>query len=144
MPRVAKALAAIEVGRLAHPGPPKKGNVAYPVGGVSGLHLQITPSGARSWILRTTIGDKRSEVGLGTFPAIPLAKAREKAAEIKDGIRDRGINPIEVRKEMRRRLIAERANSKTFEECAKAYIKSREGEWKNDKHAKQWSATLET
>jgi hypothetical protein len=33
------------------------------VGGVSGLALQIIDSGAKSWILRATVGGKRRDMG---------------------------------------------------------------------------------
>ena len=42
MPKLAKELGALAVGKLAEPG-------LHFVGGVAGLALQVTPSGARSW-----------------------------------------------------------------------------------------------
>lgn len=44
MPKIAKPLSAIEVSRLKAPG-------FVSVGGVPGLALQITPTGARSWVM---------------------------------------------------------------------------------------------
>jgi len=36
------------------------------------------------------------------------------------------------------------ARSKTFEQCARAFIEDKKSEWKNEKHTKQWLTTLET
>ena len=80
MPRRAKELSAVEVRRLG-PG-------VHNVGGVAGLLMQVADSGARSWLLRVRIGDKRRGIGLGPFPEIGLARARERAAEAKEAIRN--------------------------------------------------------
>lgn len=98
MPKMVPEMGPLEVKRLRHPGRGHNVNVA--VGGVSGLLLQITPSGARSWILRTTVGAKRRDIGLGGYPTVTLAEARTRAREARDKIR-RGIDPIEERKAIR-------------------------------------------
>src|SRR5262249_50244149 len=59
------------------------------VGDGGGLSLQITTSGARSWIFRYSLGGQRREMGLGPFsrartndpPPVNLATARKLAAE---------------------------------------------------------------
>jgi len=55
----------------------------YPVGGVSGLYLQVRPPAGKSWVLRAVIGEKRRDIGLGSFPNIPLTDARIKARHFK-------------------------------------------------------------
>ena len=85
MPKVARELSPIEVRRLTRPG-------FHGVGGATGLYLQVTESGARSWVLRIKIGDKRRDMGLGSFVDVPLARAREKAREKREEIR-RGGRP---------------------------------------------------
>jgi len=77
MPRISSELSAIDVKRLAHPG--GKRNVLFSVGGVPGLHLQLTPGDGRSWVLRAKVGDLRRDIGLGGFPAVTLSQARDKA-----------------------------------------------------------------
>ena len=77
MPKVAAELGPLDVKRLAHPG--GKGNAMVPVGGVAGLYLQLTPKGGRSWILRMLVGGRRRDIGLGGFPTVTLAQARDKA-----------------------------------------------------------------
>jgi integrase len=136
MPRKAKELTALEVGRLKEPG-------THAVGGVAGLILQITPSGARSWILRVLVGSKRREVGLGAFPDVTLAQAREKARETRAAIVD-GRDPVAERAAARSALIAARGVETTFDEAARKFIESKSSEWSNPKHAAQWSATLNT
>ena len=45
----------------------------------SGLFLQVDASGARRWGQRLTINKRRAELGLGGFPLVSLAEAREAA-----------------------------------------------------------------
>ena len=63
MPKVAKVLTDLAVRRLN-----KRG--LHTVGGVKGLRLQITSTGARSWILRVTVARKVREIGLGSYPSV--------------------------------------------------------------------------
>jgi integrase len=136
MPKKARELSALEVGRLKAAG-------MHAVGGVSGLHLQITDSGAKSWILRATVGTKRRDMGLGGFPDVTLAMAREKAREAREKI-VAGVDPIEAGRAARSALIASQTSAKTFEQCAHAYVEAKEAEWRNPKHRDQWANTLRT
>lgn len=130
MPKIAKALGAIEVKRLTEPR-------MHPVGTVPGLALNISKAGTKSWILRTTVGSKRSDIGLGSYPGVTLAMATEKARSVKKSIKD-GIDPVAQRKaEMG-------AIDWTFKVCALTYIEAFKPSWKNAKHAQQWENTLET
>jgi integrase len=136
MARKAKELSALEVSRLAAPG-------RHAVGGVAGLEMQINDHGARVWVLRVTIAGKRREKGLGGFPDVTLAGAREAARLARQQVKD-GIDPIEDAKAKRSALYAARAASMTFSEAATAYIGVMESEWSNVKHAQQWRNTLKT
>ena len=140
MPRLAKELSALEVKRLQHPG--CGGNMVHFVGGVAGLMLQVTPSNARSWLLRATIGGKRRELGLGSYPEVSLAQARDRAREAKDKIRN-GIDPIAERREIRARLAAEQRLGMTFSEATERYLAAKLDAFKNPKHRDQWRSTLE-
>ena len=46
-----------------------------------GLHLFISKTGRKSWVLRITVDGRRRDIGLGGFPSVSLAQAREKAAD---------------------------------------------------------------
>jgi hypothetical protein len=50
-------------------------------GTVRGLHLVVQAGGSRSWVLRYQIAGRRRDMGLGPYPGIGLARAREKALE---------------------------------------------------------------
>jgi integrase len=130
MPRIAKQLGALAVKNL-------KGEGLHAVGGVSGLYLSINPAGARSWILRTKVGSRRSDIGLGSYPSISLAMAHEKATATKEVIKQ-GVDPVADKKQ-RRNLV-----EWTFERCAADYIKLHRQGWTNAKHAQQWENTLAT
>jgi len=136
MPRKARELAPVEVKRLTTPG-------LYAVGGVAGLHLQVTKSGARSWILRATIGGKRRDLGLGGYPDVTLALAREKARDTREKIAQ-GIDPVAERQRLRSAALAERLRDMTFEKAAEAVVAKKQAEARNPKHGKQWASTLET
>ncbi len=134
MPKLVKPLSALEVKRLSKPG-------MHAVGTVPGLALSISSTGTKSWVLRTTYGEERRKMGLGSYPSVPLADAIQKARDINASI-DKGIDPINAKKANKSRLIAEQAKAKTFEQCANMFLATRT--FTNSKHAKQWESTLKT
>jgi integrase len=136
MPKKARELGALEVGRLKDPG-------LHAVGGVAGLHLQVDKSGARSWILRVTIGDRRPDMGLGGYPDVTLAGAREAARAARAKIKA-GVDPLAEARKARSALKAATASAWTLRACGEGYIAAKESEWKNAKHAAQWANTLAT
>lgn len=135
MPKVARELGALEVKRETAPG-------LHFVGGVAGLALQVTPAGGKCWVLRVRVAGRRRDMGLGGYPSVSLAKAREKAAEARELIR-KGIDPIDRQQATQSALRAAVAAALTFRQCAKAYMEAHEAGWKNAKHAQQWRNTLE-
>lgn len=135
MARKAKELSALEVGRLTTPG-------YHFVGGVAGLILQVTETTARSWILRATVGGRRRDIGLGGFPDVTLAGAREAARISREKIKA-GIDPVAERQAARSTLAAAVASAMTFKQAAQKYIETNEAGWKNAKHAAQWTSSLE-
>lgn len=140
MPKIARQLTNVEVHRLKRVG-------WHAVGGVAGLLLQIrkpSTEGAptpRSWILRIRIGEKRHPIGLGSYPQVSLAEARDQAKKLVMEARQ-GIHIVNRKKMARSALISEAAKHKTFKECAEAYMEAHRADYSNDKHRKQWPATL--
>jgi integrase len=50
----------------------------------AGLYLRVKPTGAKSWVLRVQFHGRRSDIGLGGYPAdLTLGEAREKAAQLR-------------------------------------------------------------
>ncbi len=97
-----------------------------------GLYLAISPSGARSWVFMWKTGNKRREMGLGSIRDVPLAKARQRAADARQKLADRK-DPLASR---------DRPRAMTFGEAADALIESMSPSWRSKKHHKQWSTSL--
>jgi integrase len=101
------------------------------------LFLVVDESGARRWVFLFKLNKRQREVGLGPFHIVSLAEAREKAAEYRR-LLYKGIDPLD-----RKRAAAEAATGrKTFGECADALLAAKRSEWRSEKHAAQWAATL--
>jgi integrase len=97
-----------------------------------GLYLNITATGARSWVFMWKVAGKRREMGLGSLRDVPLAKARERAADARQKLAD-GLDPIAVR---------DKPKVMTFGEAADALIESMSSSWSSNKHRAQWRMTL--
>jgi len=145
MPRKAKELSALAVSKIRVDG-------RYAVGGVDGLHLRVV-GGSRAWILRVAVGHRtapngaqtvhRRDIGVGSYPDVSLAEARERAREIRRSIRD-GVDPVQERQAAKASSAVDVAKAKTFMDCAEAYIEANKAGWKSEKHAQQWTNTLTT
>lgn len=133
MPKRAAGLSARAVQTMKAPGMFADGD---------GLYLQVTASGAKSWVFRYQLAGRRRDMGLGPLSAVSLAEAREKAQEARKLVKA-GVDPIEQKKEAAAAQVAPPAE-RTFAECAEAYVASMSAEWDNAKHAAQWSSTLAT
>lgn len=140
MPKLAKELGPLEIKRLMHGG--GAGNALVAVGGVAGLYLQLTPRGGKTWILRTVVGDRRRDIGLGGYPTVTLAQAREKAREAR-ALVERGVDPVVERKAVKARLIASQRKGLTFREAVDRALASKLDGFRNEKHRNQWRSTLD-
>src|SRR5262249_14207696 len=72
----------------------KKAKRLYAAG--DGLFLRVTETGAKGWMFRFKRDGKARDMGLGGYPAISLAHARQKAKEAREH-RDGGGDPIKER-----------------------------------------------
>lgn len=134
MPKKAKDLTAIEVKRLNKAG-------RHAVGTIAGLLLVVSPSGAKSWILRTMVGDKRRSIGLGPYPEITLSVAHEKARFAKKFI-EKGLDPIEEKKARQLALKKKAMQTISFSEAARKCHKKKALEFKNTKHVDDWISSI--
>lgn len=98
-----------------------------------GLMLVVKQSGARSWVLRYQLNGRRRDMGLGPFPEVTLARAREKALEARRQLVE-GADPLACRP----------TKPLTFRQAAQELVESKRAGWRNAKHAAQWTSTLET
>lgn len=115
-----------------------------------GLHLLVKETGARSWVYRFMLKGKARDIGLGPasgLDAISLAKARDKAAELRLKVKA-GIDPLSERQREAAEAVAAAHAAEiagvTFKAVAEAYIAANEDSWRNPKHRQQWSNTLST
>lgn len=104
-----------------------------------GLYLQVTASGAKSWVFRYRFEGRRPEMGLGPLHVISLTDARAAAGAARKMVQS-GQDPLAGR----RAAAVATASIPTFWEAAVAYIAERQAGWTNPKHAGQWTSTLET
>ena len=100
-----------------------------------GLYLNVAKGGSKSWVQRIATGGKRRDIGLGGFPAVSLAEARERATENRDAIAE-GRDPVAEKRTPKPKL-------PTFREAARACHEMNSPRWRNAKHAANWLATLE-
>lgn len=118
-----------QVGSLTEPG-------IYSDGG--GLYLRIRDSG-RSWFFIGTLNGKRFELGLGSALDVTLARARDRADEVRTMLLD-GKDP----RAERSRVKAKKEAQLTFGAYTKQFVASIEDGFKNPKHRQQWRNTLDT
>ena len=99
-----------------------------------GLFLLVEPTGAKRWKQRLTRQGRRHELGLGPYPVVTLAMAREAALAHRRKVHAGGDPLAEKRT---------RRGVPTFAEAARKVFALRRDGWRNAKHAGQWITTLE-
>jgi integrase len=126
--------------------PPGKRSVRLADGGCLWLQGTLAKDGQRinkSWVFRylnrSTAHEKH--VGLGSYPTVSLAKARDFAASKRLQLVE-GKDPLEEKTNQRRILEARTAKPVTFKEAALTYLKAHRAEWKSKVHVDQWEASL--
>ncbi|MEQ1067701.1 integrase arm-type DNA-binding domain-containing protein [Acinetobacter sp. XH1741] len=85
----------------------------------SGLCLRVRSTGAKTWIFRYTsrVNGKREKITLGAYPALSLAKAREKRHEFLTMLAE-GSDP----KEQLSILLAKKNNVNTLENVVRVWL----------------------
>tara|TARA_R110002072_G_scaffold19011_5_gene70463 strand:+ start:1356 stop:2642 length:1287 start_codon:yes stop_codon:yes gene_type:complete len=100
-----------------------------------GLYLYVSESGARRWVLRIMVREKRRDFGLGSAMVVSLADAREIAREYRV-IAAKGGDPS-------KKVHQSRKKTMSFEVAAMEYHKFNiKTSSRNGKHTDQWLMTL--
>ncbi len=104
------------------------------LGDGNGLYLLIAPRGSKSWLLRTLVRGKRTDIGLGSASLVSLAQAREEALRLRR-IARAGGDPLAERRQARRAV-------PTFQEAAQRVHEAHSATFRNAKHRQQWLSSL--
>ena len=134
MAKATKGLTPKRIERIREPGRYHDGH---------GLHLQVTPAGVRSWLLRYQRDGRERWLGLGPLHTVSLKEARNRAKRARLDLLD-GVDPIDARKAKKAARALAAAKALTFEEAARQYYAEHNAKWKNRKHAAQFLSTLST
>ncbi len=108
-----------------------------------GLYLQVSATASKSWIFRYTRHRRSREMGLGSERDVSLAQARTRAEDARRQLAG-GVDPLAAREGDKAQENLREAGSIGFAECAKKYIAAHKAGWRNEKHAEQWTNSLET
>jgi len=122
-------------------GPPERKAERHCDGG--GLYLQITTEGTPSWLFRYQIHGKFRAMGLGALHLVGLADARKAAHDCRVQLQ-KGIDPLEDKRQKQLTKRIEDTEAITFKQCATNHHLAKKDGWKNAKHAAQWTNTLTT
>ena len=96
------------------------------------LFLVVAPGGSKSWVQRVAIAGRRRDLGLGGWPVVSLAKARQRAFANRVAIAD-GIDPLARKR---------RPSTPTFREASERALEANRPRWRNAKTADNWIATM--
>ncbi len=118
----------------------------------SGLRLVVLKSGARRWVLRASLQGRRHDFGLGSFSAIGLKDARDRAIDMRRRIESgEQIAPAKREAHSKPRKPARFALAPkpepgviTLRDTFRDFWRIKKPQLQNAKHAAQWVSTLET
>ena len=97
------------------------------------LHLVVSPRGTKSWVQRVTIDRVRRDIGLGGWPVVSLAMARDRAFANHRAVAD-GRDPLAHKR---------RPKTPTFREASQRALEANRPRWRNAKTADNWIATMD-
>ena len=116
-------LTVVKVRALTAPG-------RYGDGGT--LHLVVSPRRTKSWVQRITIDGQRRDIGLGGWPIVSLAMARDRAFTNRRAVAD-GRDPLAHKR---------RRTTPTFREASERALEANRPRWRNVKTSDNWIATM--
>ena len=102
-------------------------------GDLHGLILRVQPSGSKAWIWRGTVNGKRRDLGLGRYPYVSLAQARQQAFEYRK-VALEGGDPTLLRS----------GAVPTFATAVEKVIALHAGRWKSSTTESDWRSSLGT
>ena len=115
----------------------------YTDAATQGLNLQVKANGGKYWAIRYFFQDKRHDLSLGSSPGVTLKEARIRATAARAQL-NAGQRPEPAWKPQPSCKEQPTTPSKvTFRQYAADCIAAKRAEWKNAKHAEQWSSTIE-
>ncbi len=91
---------------------PKDKTYPIPDGGQAGLCLQVTPAGAKSWVIRYRFQGLQKTCTLGQWPTVTVDAARTLAMDALGNLKKHGIDPNAARAETRRAALEAREAAK--------------------------------
>lgn len=101
----------------------------------AGLYLLVSPTGAKSWMIRIQQNGKRRDIGLGSVAALSLSEARQRAVDLRKHALN-GRDPIAERDRDKRA-------TPTFKEAVKSTHAALKKGWV-EKNAAAFLTSLET
>ncbi|RON48576.1 integrase [Pseudomonas frederiksbergensis] len=104
----------------------------YRMADAAGLCLEVTPSGSKLWRFRYRFGGKAKMMGLGAYPTITLAKARERREDARRLL----ANDIDPTAHKQAEKTAQSALAHTFEELAREWYAYNSPRWATSTAAK--------
>ena len=106
-----------------------------------GLILRVMPAGSKQWIWRGMVNGRRRDLGLGGFPYLSLAEAREKAMDYRRLARAGG-DPATARPTPKPTTKPSKSRAPTFKKVAAEVIDFHRPTWRNPRSAAQWESSL--
>ena len=97
------------------------------------LYLRVAAGGSKSWMQRVTINGRRRDLGLGGWPVVSLARARQRAFANRVAISE-GRDPLAEKR---------KASVPTFREAAAKTFEANRPRWRSAKTAANWTAQME-
>lgn len=126
-----RATNRLSAGELRNPKPGKHADGA-------GLWLHVREDGGAQWVLRVTVHGRRREMGLGGYPTVGLAEARDLAARWR-AVAASGRDPVKEREAERQ---AARREDISLAVLTADAFETRKAELKGDGEAGRWLSPL--